>query len=156
MASDLVVKKLQQDLLSIGERLPKYGADSDFGKETVLAVKSVQRKAGLAVDGVVGKDTRKAIDFRKNTPAPPKKEELTVAQAKKLQDQINQLKKELANKVTTPDKGNTPDDWAKKDWEEFKANGYTDGSRPKDYLKREEAAIIINKVRHNFLELIGK
>ncbi|WP_079475627.1 peptidoglycan recognition protein family protein [Marinococcus halophilus] len=51
------VKKLQQMLLATGEKLPKYGADGDFGTETEQAVKSFQRAQNITVDGVVGPET---------------------------------------------------------------------------------------------------
>ncbi|MFJ5625461.1 M15 family metallopeptidase [Peribacillus loiseleuriae] len=47
-------------------------------------------------------------------------------------------------------------DWAKKDWEEAVANGYFDGTRPGASITREEAAIVINRLRKNLLDLINK
>lgn len=47
------VKELQNDLLKLGYSLPKYGADGDFGSETVKAVKAFQKEYGLPVDGVM-------------------------------------------------------------------------------------------------------
>ena len=52
-----VVRELQEKLLQVGEVLPRYGADGDFGSETLAAVRSFQRKHQLEVDGVVGKNT---------------------------------------------------------------------------------------------------
>lgn len=46
--------------------------------------------------------------------------------------------------------------WAKKDWEEAIANGYFDGSRPGAPITREEAAVVINRLRQNFFELINQ
>ncbi|EGL84281.1 Peptidoglycan-binding domain 1 protein [Caldalkalibacillus thermarum TA2.A1] len=51
------VRKLQQDLIAAGEKLPKYGADGHFGAETEAAVKSFQAKHGLTVDGIAGPKT---------------------------------------------------------------------------------------------------
>jgi hypothetical protein len=51
------VAALQQLLIESGESLPKYGADGDFGAETLKAVKSFQKKNGLVVDGIVGPKT---------------------------------------------------------------------------------------------------
>ena len=45
------VKELQADLLKLGYSLPKYGADGDYGSETVKAVKAFQTDYGLPVDG---------------------------------------------------------------------------------------------------------
>lgn len=41
--------------------LPKYGIDSDFGSETLAAVKAFQKEKALEVDGIVGKYTRAAL-----------------------------------------------------------------------------------------------
>ena len=51
------VTQMQELLMKAGEQLPKYGADGDFGNETLEAVLSFQRKHGLEADGVVGKNT---------------------------------------------------------------------------------------------------
>ena len=51
------VREMQKLLLSAGEALPRYGADGAFGNETIAAVKSFQRKNGLAVDGICGPKT---------------------------------------------------------------------------------------------------
>lgn len=51
------VKIMQLRLLDNGESLRKWGADGDFGSETLEAVKSFQKKKGLVVDGVVGEAT---------------------------------------------------------------------------------------------------
>ncbi|KAA6452730.1 peptidoglycan recognition protein family protein [Bacillus swezeyi] len=56
------VKELQNNLLKLGYKLPKYGADSHFGDETVAAVKAFQKDQGISVDGIVGKDTRAKIN----------------------------------------------------------------------------------------------
>ena len=51
------VKAVQTALMSKGYELPKYGADSGYGDETVAAVKKFQQDNGLNVDGKVGKNT---------------------------------------------------------------------------------------------------
>jgi N-acetylmuramoyl-L-alanine amidase len=56
------VKELQQDLLKVGEQLPRYGADGDFGKETLGAVKALQSRHKLAVDGIVGPKTKAKLE----------------------------------------------------------------------------------------------
>lgn len=48
------VKELQAGLIKMGYDLGKYGADGDFGTKTLNAVKSFQKKYGLAVDGQFG------------------------------------------------------------------------------------------------------
>lgn len=49
LAQDLLIKK--------GYSLPKYGADGDFGNETLSAVKAFQKANGLTADGVIGAKT---------------------------------------------------------------------------------------------------
>jgi N-acetylmuramoyl-L-alanine amidase len=44
--------------------------------------------------------------------------------------------------------------WAKENWEEATKNGYFDGTRPGADITREEAAIVVNRLRTNFLKLI--
>ncbi len=48
------VKNMQHLLIAHGEKLPKYGADGDFGKETGDALENYQRKNGLEVDRKCG------------------------------------------------------------------------------------------------------
>lgn len=58
---------LQKRLMELGYALPNYGADGDFGNETVNAVKAFQREhkdangKKLTVDGVVGSKTWAAL-----------------------------------------------------------------------------------------------
>ena len=55
------VKALQQLLMANGIKLPKYGADADFGAETKAGVIEYQRKANLAADGIAGPNTWKKL-----------------------------------------------------------------------------------------------
>lgn len=60
-----LVVALQKDLLELGQKLPKWGADGDFGDETVAAVKAFQDSAGFTgndLNGVVSPKTRAALD----------------------------------------------------------------------------------------------
>ncbi|GAA0390635.1 glycoside hydrolase family 25 protein [Paenibacillus motobuensis] len=50
---------------------------------------------------------------------------------------------------------NQVSDWAAKDWAEAKANGYFDGKRPGAAITREETAIVVNRLRANFLKLFA-
>ena len=52
-----ITKLIQEKLLSLGYKLPKWGADGGFGDETVDAVKLFQEAKGLSADGVVGQNT---------------------------------------------------------------------------------------------------
>lgn len=79
------VKTLQNRLIKLGYKLPKYGADGDFGNETYLAVKEFQsehldsNRKKLTVDGIVGKKTWEAL-FAVNVPEKetPKEEPIVV------------------------------------------------------------------------------
>lgn len=51
------VKTLQRILYALGYDLGSYGVDGDFGGKTDAAVRAFQKKHGLDVDGIVGKDT---------------------------------------------------------------------------------------------------
>ena len=51
------VRYMQELLIKAGESLPKFGADGDFGNETLTAVKHFQTTHGLEADGIVGKLT---------------------------------------------------------------------------------------------------
>lgn len=55
------VEELQKLLMKHGYSLPRYGADGDFGNETLVAVKAFQSDKGLEVDGVVGAITWAAL-----------------------------------------------------------------------------------------------
>lgn len=55
------VKKLQQDLMAAGEKLPKYKDDGDFGQETLAAVKSFQKKHSLPETGIVDDATKEML-----------------------------------------------------------------------------------------------
>ena len=56
------VKKLQEDLISLGYTCGHYGADGDFGGATKNAVIAFQRKNNLDDDGIVGPDTYATLD----------------------------------------------------------------------------------------------
>lgn len=55
------VTLLQTKLVSKGYSVGSYGIDGDFGSGTLAAVKAFQKDHGLTVDGVVGKNTWKAL-----------------------------------------------------------------------------------------------
>lgn len=55
------VKTLQELLMQLGYALPKYGADGDFGSETLEAVKAFQKAEGLEVDGKYGEKSHAAL-----------------------------------------------------------------------------------------------
>lgn len=45
--------------------------------------------------------------------------------------------------------------WAASTWEEMTKNGYFDGTMPGAPITREQAAVSLNRLRKNFLKLIG-
>ncbi|MFE9279336.1 glycoside hydrolase family 73 protein [Streptomyces griseoincarnatus] len=45
--------------------------------------------------------------------------------------------------------------WAASTWEEMTKNGYFDGTMPGSPITREQAAVSLNRLRKNFLKLIG-
>lgn len=55
------VRKLQARLIELGYGLPKYGADGEYGSETVKAVKEFQTDKGLDADGIAGEKTLAAL-----------------------------------------------------------------------------------------------
>lgn len=77
-----------------------------------------------------------------------------VAKHLNLPDKIAASKKE-EQKVVERDI-NKVSEWAKKDWDEAVANGYFDGSRPGESITREESAIVVNRLRKTFIDLISK
>ena len=81
------VRILQQKLKDLGYDLGSYGVDGDFGSATLAAVKTFQRAMGLAVDGIVGKNTWEALEKADSTPVMyyfVKVSHLTESQAKAL------------------------------------------------------------------------
>ena len=48
------VKKVQEQLMKLGYKFPRYGADGDCGSETVSAIMAFQRDNGLTQDGEFG------------------------------------------------------------------------------------------------------
>jgi len=133
------VKGLQDKLMFVGEKLPRFGADSDFGQECEDAVKAFQARHGLIVDGVVGVSTLNKLNVE-------------VAKMNEYIKVLEQRIEKLENKLNTS--GKKVSDWAKENWDEAKVNGYFDGTRPLDNITRQESAVVVNRLRHNFLKLI--
>ena len=58
-----LVRELQEQLLSLGYELPKFGADGDFGSETVSAVASFKQElVDLAEEEGVSTELQRLID----------------------------------------------------------------------------------------------
>ena len=60
-SSGQMVRTLQEDLLTLGYKLPKWGADGYFGSETKAAVVAFQKDHSLDPDGSCGPLTWTAI-----------------------------------------------------------------------------------------------
>jgi len=137
--SSVKIKKLQEDLLKLGYKLPKYGADGYPGRETDNAVKQLQKDAGIKVDGIVGESTLKAIDELL-------KGGLTMKQYEELKKVIDGQAKEIAalkkGKQDKPLAGNTPDPTHAENWKKATAAGVVNGERPHEPLTREQFATI--------------
>ncbi len=71
------VSSMQQRLLIHGIKLPRYGVDGDFGRETETAVKQFQGLHGLTVDGVCGPWTWAAL-LKEPEVNPPAEDLVTV------------------------------------------------------------------------------
>lgn len=69
-------------------------------------------------------------------------------------DRLYKVLKE-EKKVTTERDINKVSAWAETTWKEAQDNGYFDGTRPGAPITREEAAAVMNRMRKNFLKLIG-
>lgn len=68
------VAELQEDLLKLGYDLGNYGpdrngVDGQFGAKTDKAIKDLQKKHGLLVDGIVGPKTKELLKKLTATPA---------------------------------------------------------------------------------------
>ncbi|MGD6897096.1 M15 family metallopeptidase [Bacillus infantis] len=46
--------------------------------------------------------------------------------------------------------------WAESAWKEAVENGYFDGTRPQANITRQEAAVLVNRLRGNFLPLVSE
>lgn len=57
------ITALQKRLMALGYRLPKYGADGDYGDETREAVDQLKTKLRLNRNGLVGKGTCKGLGW---------------------------------------------------------------------------------------------
>src|SRR6185503_17924628 len=55
------VYAFQTALLGLGYRLPKYGADGFWGRETDQATRQCQTDNGLEVDGIAGGATQREV-----------------------------------------------------------------------------------------------
>lgn len=58
------VRRMQQLLLDLGYELPRYGADGEFGSETLSALKKLQADMGVPVTGMYDAVTRDALAAR--------------------------------------------------------------------------------------------
>ncbi|TGB04678.1 M15 family metallopeptidase [Halobacillus salinus] len=127
------VYTMQRQLKKAGYDL---ALDGIFGPGTDKILKKFQRDQGLEVDGFNGPATQAAL------------------QGATKRGDFSAADKEEENKVA--ENNHQPSKWAEEDWDEAVENGYFDGKRPKENISREESAIVVNRLRHNFLEIIKK
>lgn len=67
----------------------------------------------------------------------------------------NMLKPKEVEKMAEPNRAELPvSDWAKTEWEKAVQNGYFDGTAPQDYLTREQAAAVTNKIVANIRKFV--
>lgn len=55
------VRRLQQILMELDYALPRWGADGEFGGETLSALKKLQAALGVEADGIYGGETHAAL-----------------------------------------------------------------------------------------------
>src|SRR6185312_12500515 len=62
------VRSLQKDCVSLGfgSHLGKHGCDGVFGNGTKESVMNMQKWLGVKIDGIVGKETKNAMNKAKN------------------------------------------------------------------------------------------
>lgn len=77
---DSTVQQLQQQLADLGYELGDGGVDGKFGEDTEAAIRLLQRRYGLRVDGVVGPQTRSLIERLQRKRKENAKNPLTVDQ----------------------------------------------------------------------------
>ncbi|MGU9538694.1 N-acetylmuramoyl-L-alanine amidase [Clostridium tepidum] len=56
-----ITKVIQKMLINIGYPVGSFGADGIFGNDTETAIKAIQKDCNLSVDGIVGRETWKAL-----------------------------------------------------------------------------------------------
>lgn len=80
------VKELQNNLITLGYNLSKYGADGDYGSETIEAVKAFQEEHDLNPDGEYGPLSHQAMmsALADLTPDPDPAEDTTKPENDKL------------------------------------------------------------------------
>lgn len=115
------VKKLQEELNKNGYNLD---VDGQFGSKTQTAVKDYQKKNGLAVDGIVGKNTwgkltssSFAKTTTKNTSSTSKKTSVSTAASRPEYEKSSAVKK--AEKKLSDWENNSPDKYNSKYSEEI-------------------------------------
>ncbi|MDQ0254940.1 hypothetical protein J2S74_002322 [Evansella vedderi] len=103
-----LVKAFQENLLKLGEKLPRWGADGDFGAETEDATKTFQARHKLIVDGIAGTQTLSKVDeliraLPQPKPEPKKEEPFMLKQAIVINSFADYPAAErLANKIGAP------------------------------------------------------
>lgn len=139
---DPYVGIIQKNLNRLGEKLT---VDNVYGTNTVDAVKRFQAAQKLEVDGVFGSASRARLESviaaldSPAKPAAPKPAAVTIP------------KESIVAAVIAPKADpNKPDIWAAKEWDAAQGLKYFDGTRPRDPISRQEAAIVAMRQQDNF------
>lgn len=145
---DANVQKLQKDLIKLGYKLPKSGADGYEGKETENAVKAFQKDNKLAVDGIAGKKTLAKIKELLEGG-------LSVSQYNELKKIIDRQSKEIEElkktKQTIPSRLFSVDDSHQGNWAWAEKNGLINGHYPVGFVTREQLGTVLNNFYKQFI-----
>ncbi|MCY8232344.1 peptidoglycan-binding protein [Priestia endophytica] len=140
--SGTLVKGLQGKLQAVGFSVGSGGVDGDYGVGTEQAVKAFQKKYGLTADGIAGAltlakldEVYKASQKPKPTPAPTPAPKPTTPPAQ-----------DPAKEEPKVDKSKLPaDPAAREEVNEAIERGITNGARPQDEAKRQDAMVMAKR-----------
>ncbi|MBP3951118.1 M15 family metallopeptidase [Bacillus suaedae] len=150
-----LVTSLQKDLITLGEKLPRFGADGDFGKETEEATKAFQARYNLAVDGIAGQQTlnkiKSLIEANKPQSTPKKEEPFMLEKAIVINSSADYPAAEMAmNKLGAPVVSHTLASKQQMAKELFVIGGSKDG------LKADKFTVLSGKNRFDTAEQVRK
>ncbi len=114
------VKTLQQQLNSQGYKLD---VDGQFGAKTQVAVKDYQKKSGLSVDGIVGKNTWGSLNSVK-TPSNVTTPKTPAQVSSEAKDTASKVAEKTTRPTYTKSKETIAAEEALKKWESDKPNPY--------------------------------
>jgi N-acetylmuramoyl-L-alanine amidase CwlA len=137
------------NLLTIGIEMC-LESDGSFHPDTIertrLVIKHLQSKYSQLRD-TENRVIRHYDVTGKNCPAP------FVKNHAKWKEFLRSINEPIKESVSVADV-NKVSPWAESNWKEATRNGYFDGKNPRANITREETAIVVNRLRENFLRLI--